>query len=358
MLKNYLKVAFRNLYKNKLYSIINIFGLGISLALCVAAYVNHQFSQSFNSMYENKNRLYLVNSYRIQDNNRLEYSNTPIPMTPAIKNDIPGIEKICRITTGRGTLRFEDKIFNEFFYYVDEEFMELLPLSTVAGASDALTEKNNIVITEELAKKYFADGDAVGKQLIYSRDGDKEFEFTVGGVIPTPPMNSCLQMDALLPYDRLRDIREFDLLRWDLWSGATVALIKNGSDAASIEQQLQNYMQKANEANPDWEVNGFYLLPLKQLASVSRDLRGNPFRPGMHPAAIIAPSVAAILILLLACFNFINTSIAFASRDRNSQSIWRYAQPIDNSIYGRKPVIMFPGDAARLRPGGDIRSRL
>ncbi|UCC80456.1 MAG: ABC transporter permease [Candidatus Zixiibacteriota bacterium] len=314
MLKNYLKIAFRNLYKNKLYSIINIVGLGISIALCVAAYVNHEFSRSFNSMYENRSQLYLVNSYKIQDNERLEYSNIPIPMTPAIKNDIAGIEKICRVTTGSGTLRFEDKIFNEFFYYVDEKFLELFPLSTLAGASDALTEKNNIVITDELAKKYFDDGEAVGKQLIFSRDGDKEYEFIVGAVIPAPPMNSCLQMDAILPYDRLKDIAEFDLLGWDMWAAATVVQIKDESNVRPIEQQLQGYVQQANEANPDWLVNGFYLLPLNELASVSRELRGDPFRPGMHPAAIIAPSVTAILILLLACFNFINTSIAFASR--------------------------------------------
>ncbi len=314
MIKNYLKVAFRNLYKNKLYSIINIFGLGISLALCVAAYVNHQFSQSFNSMYENKNQLYLINSYRIQNNNRLEYANIPIPMAPAIKNDIPGIEKISRISAISGTLRYEDKIFDEFFYYVDENFLELFPLTTLAGASDALTEKNNIVITDELAKKYFADENAIGKRLIYNPDGDKEYEFIVGGVIATPPKNSCLQMDALLPYDRLKDTKEFDLLRWDLWSWATLVQIESKPNAAAAEHQLQNYVPKVNEANPDWEINGFYLLPLNRLASVSRKINGDPFRPGLHPAAIVAPSVAAVLILLLACFNFINTSIAFASR--------------------------------------------
>jgi len=304
MLKNYLKVALRNLYKN----------LGIALALCVAAYVNHQFSRSFNSMYENRDELYLVNSLRIQDSNRLEYSNIPIPMAPAMKNDIPGIEKICRVSSGRGTLRFEDKIFNEYIYYVDEEFPGLFPLTMTSGASDALTEKNNIVITEELAEKYFAAEDPMGKRLTYSPAGNKQYDFVVGGVIPTPPQNSCLQMDALLPYERMRDIREFDLLRWDLWAGATLAMITNDSDVRSIERQLQNYTQMANEANPDFEVNEFYLLPLERLASVSRNLNGDPFRPGMHPAAIIAPSVAAVLILLLACFNFINTSIAFASR--------------------------------------------
>jgi hypothetical protein len=284
------------------------------MALCVAAYVNHEFSKSFNSMYENLDQLYLVNSYKIQNNERLEYSNIPIPMTPAIKNDIPGIEKTCRVTTGRGTLRFEDKIFNEFFYYVDDRFLDLFPLHTPAGASDAITEKNNIVITDELAKKYFDDGDAVGKQLLFSRDGDEEYEFIVGAVIPTPPKNSCLQMDALLPYNRLKDIAEFDLLSWDMWAGASMVQIKDETSVRQIEQQLQGYVQQANEANPDWEVNGFYLLPLNKLASVSRDLRGDPFRPGMHPAAIIAPSVTAILILLLACFNFVNTSIAFSSR--------------------------------------------
>lgn len=314
MLKNYLKVAFRNLYKNKLYSIINILGLGIALALCVAAYINYQFSRSYNSMYENRDELYLVNSLRIQDSKRLDYSYVPIPMAPAMKNDIPGIEKICRLSSSGGTLRSEDKIFNEYIYYVDEEFLGLLPLTMTAGTRDALTEKDNIVITEELAEKYFAGDDPMGKRLSYNPDGSKEYDFVVGGVIPTPPQNSFLQMDALLPYERMKDVREFDLLRWDLWAGAALAMINDDSDVRSIERQLQNYLQKANEVNPDFEINKFYLLPLERLASVSRDLNGDPFRPGMHPAAIIAPSVAAILILLLACFNFINTSIAFASR--------------------------------------------
>ncbi|MFQ5771249.1 MAG: ABC transporter permease, partial [bacterium] len=116
MYKNYLKIAIRNLYKNKLYSIINIVGLGVTIAMCVVAFVNYQFSQSFDSYHENADKIYCLNSYKILNNARQNWSYTPMPLVTTIVKDIPGIEKFSRLSSHSGTLRYGDKVFNERFH--------------------------------------------------------------------------------------------------------------------------------------------------------------------------------------------------------------------------------------------------
>jgi ABC-type antimicrobial peptide transport system permease subunit len=312
MFKSYFKIAIRNLYKNKLYSFINIFGLGVAIAVCIVGYVNYQFSQSYDTFHQNAENIYLLNTYRIVNENRQNMASSPTLLAPTIQENLPGVDKYTRIAQSGGVLRYEEKVFNETLYYVDDNFFDVFTFPMLMGEKDALKDKNSVVITDEIAVKYYGNENPIGKQIIINPSGETEYSFFVRGVIEKPSSISSLRPSVCIPYERQEEMLGYDLKAWNDWTSAAFIQTSPEVIPSHIERQMQDYTQIVNEANPQFPVNGFYLTPLLQLAFVTRDT-GGPFFQGFHPAAIIAPSVVALLILLLACFNFVNTSIAYAS---------------------------------------------
>ena len=211
MIYSYLKLALRNLYKYKLFSIINILGLSVAIAVCIVAYVNYQFSVSYDNFHSNIDRIFNVNTYKILNNSRINWAISPMPFGPAIKKEMPGIERVARFSTGSGTLRFGDKVFNQSFFYADEDFFKIFSFPLLLGDKDVLKDKSAIVITEEIAEKYFGDENPIGKQMSISFDGDKDFEFFVRGVAQNHPDNSSVKFSVLLPFERQKDLRGLDL---------------------------------------------------------------------------------------------------------------------------------------------------
>lgn len=320
MLKNYIKTAFRVLLKNKLYAIINIFGLSVAIACGIVAYLNFQFSQSFDSYHVNKDKIYRLNSYKVINNQREDWAITPLPLAPALRENIAGVEDYTRIKRGTGIFRYDEKVFNEVFHYVDKDFFKMFTFPLKYGDKNNLLNKDGIVITTKIAEKYFGDINPVGKQISVTVD-NKRTDFLISGVMKDPPLNSSLYVSILLPLSRYKDMTGNDPAEWENWSHTTFIMVKDGFPISGIESQLQKFKDITNNANKDWELGGFYLEPLPKVAFNSRELRSNILMPNLHPAAIVGPSVISLLILLLACFNFLNTSIAFSGKRLNEIAV-------------------------------------
>ena len=320
MLKNYFKTALRVLLKNRLYAVINIIGLSVAIACGIVAYLNYQFSQSFDSYHVNKDRIYRLNSYKIINNQRENWAITPMPMAPALKNNIAGVDDYTRIRRGDGILRYGDKVFDEGFHFVDSDFFKIFTFPVKYGSENNLLNKNGIVITERIAEKYFGNINPVGKLVTFTIK-NKSFEFFINGVIKNPPLNSSLYVSILVPMSDFEDMIGDDPSDWKAWSHTTFLFLKKNYPVQEVENKLASYKEITNKANTDWEIAGFYLEPLPEVAFHSRDLRGNILMNNLHPAAIVGPSVIAMLILLLACFNFLNTSIAFSGKRLNEIAI-------------------------------------
>lgn len=313
MLWNYVKIAFRNLYRNKSYTIINIIGLGTAMALCVVGYINYQFSQSFDSFHKNADDIYLVgSSFTVGDRN-LEWLYAPLPMAPAIAETNPAVKGACRVSYYGGVVKRGDKIFRESIFFVDKNFFDIFTFPLIAGSSSALLNQNEIIITDEIAKKYFGNENPIGQELVLNMDSEHEHIYAVAGIIEKPPLNSTLFLGIILPYEAINVLRGTDLNSWNEWADATFLQIEDRSEAAAVTGGMQSYLDLTNQNSPNFKFTGFALIPLRQVASVSRDIANYPFRQGLHPTAIIAPSIVALLALLLACLNFVNTGVAFAS---------------------------------------------
>lgn len=313
MFASYVKLALRNLYRNKLYALINIFGLSVAIACCIAAYVNYEFSQSYDAFHSKRDRIYAVHTYKMLNKQHQEWATVPIPVAPLLASDVTGIERACRMVITRGVMRRGEHVFNETFHYADPGFFEMFSFKLLQGEPGFLQDKRSLALTEEIATKYFGQSDPIGEQVVLTTTGEEQLSFVVAAVISDPPANSTLHFDIVVPFDAYVDIYDVAPQDWSHFARTSYLELAPGADLSAIETQLATYLAPTNEHNPDWKVAGFFLEPMSNWAFVAQELRGDPYY-SMHPAAIIGPSVTALLVLLLACFNYVNTAIAFASR--------------------------------------------
>ncbi len=311
MFRSYIRVALRNLVKNKLYAAVNIIGLSVAIAGCVVAYVNYDVSHSFNTFHENLDNLYTVQSYKTV-NQRQNWAYTPLPMAEAMRNSIPGIKHLTRLSRTDASIRYGDQVFNESINFADPDFFKMLSFELTQGTTEKLADKNSIYLSEELALKYFGDEAPLGKQISVIVNNEDVFDYVVAGVLKNIPTNSSLQIDALVNTENLSALRDFVLDDWAYFSRGLLVETDPNVSPNEVEAQLQQYVAISNESNSDWLIDGFYLESFAQTPFTSRETRGDLFYSGLHPSQIITPSIIAVLVLLLACFNYVNTAIAYA----------------------------------------------
>ncbi|MGH7453624.1 MAG: ABC transporter permease, partial [bacterium] len=207
MFKNYLKVAVRNLRKYKTYSFINISGLAIGMACCILSLLFVQQELSYDKFHENAGQIYRVTTKLSNPVAGWEahYAATSFPVAPALKRDYPEVTNAVRIyKSDRSLVGYEEKRFYEDrFFFADSTIFAVFSFPLLKGNPRmALKEPFSVVITEEIAKKYFGDDDPVGMALVL----DNQHTFKVTGILKNLPRNSQLQFEFLASYITLNDI--------------------------------------------------------------------------------------------------------------------------------------------------------
>ncbi len=322
MIKNFFLLAFRNYLKNKAFVIINILGLGTAIACCIVAYLNYRFEVDFNKTHINRDKIYMVNVVRKINDRMQNYGISPASLAPAMANDVAGVDKICRVIYMGAPIRYEGnggepKIFNLRVTFADQEFLNMFTFPLKWGNTESFQDQGKIFLSEETSKKYFGDKNPVGETVTYfngNNEKNKESTFIIGGVFKKIPENSIVKFDALTLFQNYISIYAVDEFDWRDWVGGTFLQISDPKLVPAIEKSLAKYIDIQNKNKRDWLIEKYYVNSLEGFTRDSRNLWGNWIGQDMHPAQIIGPSVMAILILLLACFNFINTSIAASNR--------------------------------------------
>lgn len=314
MFRNYLLVTFRNLFKNRVFTIINIIGLGIALAVCIVAFFNHMFNYEFDRNNVNFNEIYRVNSFRDMQGREQEYGSVPATLGLHIKNEVPGIKNSARIARSGSPVKVGDNVFPTMISYVDPAFTEIFTFEMISGDLKSIEGRNNVVISRDMAERLYGKDYAIGKSLVIVNDRNKEFTYTVGGVFQNLPLNCSFRIDVLTHFENF-------LLMWDLkdsdWKFNTTALFLQIGDRSvipSVTRTLAGYVDVQNKAREDFRINRWVLVPLKDVSNNSRNIWNSGLFPSLHPAAVVAPQLMALFILLIACFNFANTSIATFSK--------------------------------------------
>lgn len=320
MFLNYLKIAIRNLKKNKGYSIINIFGLAVGIACCIIILLFIQNEFSYDKFNKNYDRIYRIRLDARISNNELNSAQSCGPCGQAFKEEIPEVETYTRLRNfGFPVIRYKDKAFSEErFYWVDSTFFDVFTLNFIQGNPEsALTQPNSVVITRSTAKKYFGNEDPMGKLL----NSDRRKDYIVTGVIEDFPVNSSLHFDflgSLTSYNMEND------RTWLSNNYQTYILVREGVNPDELQKKIRN-VAKAHIDPELIRIVGvtydqmvrtgsrfnYIIQPLKDIHLKSH--LSNEIEPPGDIIYIYIFSIIAFAILIIACINFTNLATARSS---------------------------------------------
>jgi len=317
MLKNYIIVAIRSLTKNKSFVIINAFGLGIALACCIAAYLILAFNLEFDDFHANNKvgRIFKIHTHlKEQDGKIIQNNNAPMALPPIAVPGIAGIERYTRYLSDGGYMHYGDKTFSEGISFADSTFFEMFDYPLQSGSHKAFKNKHSIFLSEELAKKYFGDEEAVGKILVLNFQNEFQVEAIVGGVLKKVPVNNSFTFKALMRIENLQDVHKIAVDSWGEWRDpSTFVELTSTSSAAAISKQFDKYISIRNEAKKDAHVVSYQLEPFKAYFTWN-DIGWGYANMRMGAAPLVVFTSMAVMILLIACFNLTNTSIAMTAK--------------------------------------------
>jgi putative ABC transport system permease protein len=307
MIKNYLTIAVRNIFRNRLFSTVNILGLafGICSALLILLWVSDELK--VDQFHQNIEQLYVVReNQQYTDGKLFTFTSTPGPMAPFIKEKYPEIERASRMTWPVNNLfQYKDKFFYEEGFYVDQDFVEMFNFRFLSGdAKTALKEKNSLVISEKMAKKYFGEEEALGKLLTINTKN----AFVVTGVVEDVPGNSSIRFEYLLPFQFFFDENKTWLDQWDNNNVRTYLQLKKGVNAegfgVKFRHEVREHVEKTNVELIIQPFGEAYL----------RGEYENGVQSGGRIEYVKIFFVVAVFVLFIACINFMNLSTAQATK--------------------------------------------
>lgn len=315
LLKN-IKLATRNLLRDKFYTLINISGLtiGMAAALLLFIWVNNEYS--YDNFHKNDDRLYRINADMFFGGERSEGPNTALPLAEAAKEKIPEIQHISTDWAGWDVVFKVDNYLleSEYTHFVYPSYLEMFDFSFIAGDSKtALDNPNSIVLTERLANQLYGDTDVIGKTLEIS---DK-ITLAVTGIIKDFPKNSHLKIEALVPIEKnIEQLLNEGSRRWGSNNFKTYASLRPNAKKEAIEKKLTALLP-IREDKPEVERTQLKLQLVKDIYLGSSEINVSSASVGdMKTIRLIG--FIGLLILLIACINYINLTTARAAHRAKS----------------------------------------
>jgi len=306
MLRNYIKIAIRNLWKNKGLSFINIFGLATGMACSLLIFLFVKDELSYDRFHNGSDRIYrVVKDFVNSDGTSLPDATTPPALAPAAQREIPGIEHVTRVFPNWGSnslVTYQDKhLYTEKIYRADSSFFDVFNFPFIKGSSKhALQDVNSILITESAAKKYFGTEDPMGKVLKIDQLGD----MMVAGILKDIPGNSHFHFDMLVPIKKFGERMNSN---WGWYNFYTYIKLQPNTKIATVEEKIRALYKKNN---PE-ENNKFYTQPLRNI-HLDSNLKWE-LEPNGERLYVIAFAIVGILIVVIAAINYINLVTARSS---------------------------------------------
>jgi putative ABC transport system permease protein len=305
MFNNYIKIAWRNLTKHKIYSAITMSGLVLGLGVFIL-FALLLFSQSnFDSFHKNADRIYSVVQVLPRGVEKEHHSAiTPAPLKDALLAEFPEIEKAARFfPPGRMVVRHGDNLFYQNrIRFVEADFLSIFSFELIRGEAEAVLSKPySVVLTEASALKYFGNEDPIGQRLTLNND----FDVVVTGILKDIPKNSSINFDFLVSFETagVLDIRMDD---WSVNNQATFLLLSDGANPTKMDAKLSSLIQRYYPDSFE-SPKRLYLHPLPDFLLNSKDIDCYWSTAQMSQIAIW---IVAVLLLIIACINFMNLSTA------------------------------------------------
>jgi putative ABC transport system permease protein len=309
MIKNYLKIAWRNIWKNKVFSAINIIGLSVGMAACIVIMLFVSYEKSFDNFHTK-------NIYRLNEVQKFpgmvasqKVGLSMFPMGPTLKAEFPQIKNFTRIHwENKFQLTYgEKRVFMPQVFFVDTTFFQIFDFKLIKGdKATALLKRHSIVLTQETATKFFGDQDPMGRTITHF-GGDTSI-YTITGILANPPKNSQLQFDGLVSFNTIINPR------MDNWGGNwldTYFEIAGGTDMPAFEKKMPAYLKKHMGKNEGWKYYELFFLPLNEIHANAADIGLDYLNYQKFDKKLTNLFLAiALIVLVIACINFINLSTA------------------------------------------------
>jgi putative ABC transport system permease protein len=334
--QNYLKTVLRSFSRNKTFSFINVFGLTIGLTSCllIALYIQQQLS--FDDFQQNGNRIArVVMEYSFEGSdagNKGTFTSVRVPMV--LKQNFPEVKDATIMTLSKKIVHYNNNVITEnHFMYADSSFFNIFSFPLLTGDKrTVLANPHSIVLTQSTAKKYFGNADAVGKTLQVTGDSNL---YKITGIAADCPANSQLQFDFIASFSTLGITPDHYKSYWDA-NYTTYILLNDKNAINSLQAKMPAFMQKEMEGQHA-TVN-FYFEPFNSIHLYSPY---DAFAPNVSVVYIYILAGVAILILVIACFTYINLSTARSVERAKEISIRKVAGAQKNQIFWQ-----FIGEAA------------
>ena len=317
MIKNYFKTAFRNLWRNKTFSLIKLLGLSIGLTVCMLIFLYTKDEITYDRFHENKGQLYRV----IQTFQMGKHPSQTIGITNGIigqtfAKEFPEVQQYVRINGVAVTTRKNNVVFTENPLFVDDNFLSVFTFPLLEGNKrKALHDPHSIVVSKDLAKKYFGTTDVTGKVMEVKLDTAFE-NFTITAVVENSPQNSTIKADMLIPYKFYEKYNSN--IGWVGGSLNTFLLVSENANIGALEGKMQalfdkNTKDEIAKAEQQDGVDIEIKLGLQPLTDIHLSRKAGPdngMSDGSKPAYAYILTSIAIFILIIACINFINLAVA------------------------------------------------
>ncbi len=333
MLKNYFKIIWRNLIREKQFTFLNILGLTIGIASCFMIGLYVYSEMTYDTFHEKGDRIYRVNQSYIWGDWNKQYASTGPNVAVALRQDAPEFEEVTRIlNSGAQTVRRKsqnddrDMFKEEKSFLAEDNFFDVFSFQFKKGdVQTALKEPNSMVITQKTAQRYFGSENPIGKKLEVRESKGEWSIFTVTAVLENLPNNSHLEFDILISLSTIQQRLDRQNWLW-AWTGfSTYGVVKEGTDAMALEDKIQaippkwaaltteRLFSQSYEEFTDGKKWQLHLQPLREVY-LSNDPEAHLFGPNGNPQFVKIFSAIGILILFLCCINFMNLSTARSSK--------------------------------------------
>lgn len=307
MIKNYLKIAFRNLWKHKAFSFINVLGLTVGMTACFLIFLYVQFELSYDNFNTKADRIYRVVTDIKTPTEVIKTAGPAWAVPPNLKDEFPEIETFVRVSQRNFLVRKGDiKIQEENAAYADSAFFQVFDVKLLQGdPKKVLTDQMSVVLSQTAAKKYFGNTNPVGQTLLLTDEG---IPATVTGLMQDIPENSQVQAGMLISMSTLTGrFQPRTDQQWGSYNCVAYVLLKHGTNAKALEAKFPAFIKKRNGQGEERSkmYATLFLEPLREVYLYSTRGGGTANINNVYIFSIIA-----VFILLIACINFINLTTA------------------------------------------------
>jgi putative ABC transport system permease protein len=314
MFKNYFKTSFRSLMKNPLTAFINVFGLSVAVGICLLVYIFLEYDYSIDQFHKNKNEIYLTTFFAASDGTTQQYGTAPRPLGDLLKQDFAQVKKMCRVEDRNVVLKYDDNVFHENVRYTDPSFLEMFTFPLKWGTASSLADLNTIILSEDMAVKYFGDENPVGRDILVIFNEYTKKTFTVGGVAATFPKSRDIDFRFLINFENIRIAEPaYDIHDWSKFVSGTLIQVENPADLEAVARKMDKYRVLQNAAQPDWAITEFSFEPLATLHERAANIRDG-IAHDYNVEGRIGMPIIALFMIVLACFNYINIAIVSAAK--------------------------------------------